>query len=116
MIPVMPSVREGRLDKVQYLRDAAVRLARSTRPQGNVELPSGRKRLWEWQRDNLLIKFYEANATVVRPYPEISNLVIIEGSTKVLNVEWSNNDVLRILKYKSGQWESQLTRRGDGAN
>lgn len=95
-----------RRQRAEYLRDAAVRLARGTKPDGNVEIAGALMRIHEFKNRDLAIQYLTPLHASRRP----SWLIVRAAGVKVLECEFDGQRTTR-LRYVAGNWERALRDR-----
>lgn len=100
--------REAKRERIERLRDAALRLAKTDRSRGNIELCGERKRVMEWRHNELYVQLLEARPIAPSAFSETSRLRIVYCNKAVLNIRWDDERAVEVISFKPGDWEKEL--------
>ncbi|MBY0382785.1 MAG: hypothetical protein K2W78_12810 [Xanthobacteraceae bacterium] len=114
------SERAERHEQAAVIFDAALALAKSMRPAGNLEIGGERKRLYEWRLNELAIELLEANPHREKPYAEGSMIKVKYEGRLVFEMFFDDDGVRQLRKLNlpseadrlsEQSWLSKLIRR-----
>lgn len=110
-----PNARQERLERARLLHQAALDLAFTKRPDGNITIDGERKRCFDFTVGPLRIDLLLAFPADPAAFAEMSSLRVRSEGQTVLSIRW-NYEAYKIATFKMGSWENQLLSRPAGSS